>query len=143
MVLNQSDFVLLDHTADLGMEVYGKTLPLLFEKAARALLRIMIGPNTGVGTHRARPVSISAEDPADLMVRWLSEILYLLDGEGLVVTQIAFRQVLPNNIAAEVLTRDFDPACDHIYCEIKAITYHQIAVNRKGNLWEARVFFDL
>ena len=96
MTQNQSDFILLDHTADLGMEVYGTSLSELFEKAALALLQIMLGDKACIAPYGTRTISISADDTADLMVRWLGEILYLLDGEGRIVTGSTFNESSPN-----------------------------------------------
>jgi SHS2 domain-containing protein len=140
---DQINFTLVDHTADLGMEVRAPSLSGLFEASAWALLQIILGARPADGVHRSRTISLSAEDAADLMVRWLGEILYLLDGEGLLVTGIDVKQVLPRSLVAVVMTRDFNPAHDTIVREIKAVTYHQIAVTRKDEYWAARVIFDL
>jgi SHS2 domain-containing protein len=77
------------------------------------------------------------------MVRWLGEILYLLDGEKIVVTAIRIGRVVPYRLEAVIHSVPFDPNIHKILSEIKAVTYHQIAVENKGDQWEARVIFDM
>ncbi len=88
-------------------------------------------------------ISISGEDLADLMVRWLGEILYLFDGENLVVTSIHMETVSSSRLEAILETVPFDPSVHETHSEIKAVTYHQIQVTDKGNQWEASVIFDV
>ena len=86
------DYTLLDHTADLGIRVYGTDLKDLFEGAGRALMHLMVKAEIPSKTHSMK-ISVSGKDLADLMVRWLGEILYLFAGENLVVTSIRMGSV--------------------------------------------------
>ena len=88
-------------------------------------------------------ISISGSDPADLMVRWLTEILYLFEGENLVVTDINIDSLSSSGLKATLTTSPFDPKFHEIIREIKAVTYHQIAVTDENGIWTARVIFDL
>lgn len=136
------DYTLLDHTADLGIRIRGADLMDLFRNAGCALMHLMI---RGVSPERPSPVSISltAGDLCDLMVRWLGEILYLFDGEGLVVTEIEIRSLTTYGLEAVLETVPLDLDHHEILNEIKAITYHQIEVARKEDHLEARVIMDL
>jgi SHS2 domain-containing protein len=135
-------FSLLDHTADLGMHVHGTDLVNLFEEAARSMIYMMIRAPKAEKTE-AMKLQIDGQDLPDLMVRWLGEILYLLQGEKKVVTHLKIDSLSPVNLVATLKTVPFDPTRDEILCDIKAVTYHQIDVARKNNQWEARVIFDL
>jgi SHS2 domain-containing protein len=88
-------------------------------------------------------ISVSGGDLADLMVRWLGEILYLFEGDDLVVTSISIDSLTPSQLEATLETVPYDPEIHEILNEIKAVTYHQIEVSNKGDIWEARVIFDL
>jgi len=88
-------------------------------------------------------IFVSGEDLADLMVRWLGEVLYLFEGENLVVTSIHIDSVSSSHLDAKLETVPFDPTTHEILSEIKAVTYHQIEVAEKGNRWEAKVIFDM
>jgi SHS2 domain-containing protein len=135
-------YAFLDHTADLGIRTWGADLKKLFENAGMALMDLLI---RGVSPKRALPkkISLTGEDLADLMVRWLGEILYLLDGETCVVTSIRIVDIRSSSLDAALKTVPFDPRLHEILNEIKAVTYHQIEVAEKGNRWEARIIFDL
>jgi SHS2 domain-containing protein len=139
---NNADYLLLDHTADLGIEIHGSDPVALFKKAGIALLHLIfgdIGPN---GTDVIK-ISVSGEDFSDLMVKWLTEILYLYEGDHLVITEIIIDSLSPTAIAATLNFSPYTPSQHEILREIKAVTYHQIEVTEKNGAWKSRVIFDL
>ena len=136
------DYTLLDHTADLGIRVYGTDLKDLFEGAGRALMHLMVKAKIPNKT-RSMKISVSGEDLADLMVRWLGEILYLFTGENQLVTSIRMGSVSSSHLDAILETVPFEPEIHEILSEIKAVTYHQIEVTEIENGWEAKVIFDV
>ena len=142
MMTTTPDYSLINHTADLGIKICGTDLKNLFENAGRALMHVMVRGKTLRETHSMK-ISQSGEDLADLMVRWLGEILYLFEGENLVVTLIHINSICASHLEATLETVPFDPSIHEILNEIKAVTYHQIEVANKGNWWEARVIFDI
>jgi SHS2 domain-containing protein len=141
MATKTPDYAFLDHTADLGINVRGKDLKDLFETAAKAMIHLMI-----VGESQAKAsdmkITVSGLDLPDLLVRWLGEILYLIEGEYLVVTSIHIDFLSLSRLDAALKTVPFDPTVHEITSEIKAVTYHQIQVKEKGSFWEAQVIFD-
>jgi SHS2 domain-containing protein len=142
MIDETLNYSLLDHTADLGFEITASGQAALFEKAGHALLHVMFGAISSRATETIK-VSLSGDDPPDLMVRWLTEILYLLDGERLVVSDIKIDSITQTTINATLNVLPFDPLMHEIIREIKAVTYHQIEVAEKNGIWKARVIFDL
>ena len=136
------DFTVLNHTADLGIRAHGTDLRDLFENAARAMLQTMVRIRPG-GKAATIRLSLDGQDLADLMVRWLGEILYLIAGEDKVVLDVEIDSITPSHLRASVEYVPFDPELHEIQCEIKAVTYHQIDVSRKNGLWQATVVFDL
>jgi SHS2 domain-containing protein len=138
------DYTLLDHTADLGIKIRGTDPIDLFENAGRALIHLILMIKSP-GKTTPLKLSLSGDDLADLMVRWLGEILYLFEGENLVVTSINIGALSPSppSLEAALDTTPFDPQMHEILMEIKAVTYHQIEVVNKGDMWESSVIFDL
>lgn len=136
------EYTLLDHTADLGIKIRGTDLKDLFENAARALMHLMVRGGSRMKTTPMK-LSVSGEDLADLMVRWLGEILYLFEGEKLVVSSIHLDSVTSSRVEATLETAPFDSKSHKILSVIKAVTYHQIEVAEKDGQWEARVIFDM
>ena len=137
------DFEILDHTADLGMVVRGKDLDELFVSAAKALAALLVTRQDNRASKEV-PISIEGEDLTDTMIRWLGEILYLFEGEGLIFTNVSkFTLSSPRHLDATVVAVPFDPEKDDILHDIKAVTYHRASVNQTDNGWEATVIFDL
>jgi SHS2 domain-containing protein len=142
MVLKRRTFEIIDHTADLGIVVAGTNLKELFQNASHAMMTIMLkqGPEeTGEPTN----ISVQGSDLLDLMVRFLGEILYIFQGENRLVTQTKILEITPNHLDAQIKTIPFSLDKHEILTEIKAVTYHQIEVIRKGGLWNAVIIFDL
>jgi SHS2 domain-containing protein len=132
----------IEHTADLGIIVYGEDQIDLFERAAEVLMDLMLG-GTPHGNSSPLPISLSGNDLEDLMVRWLGEILYLFEGEGLALTAAHVDDITPVRIRATLETVPFDPERHDILHAIKAVTYHQLYVGQKDDRWEARIIFDV
>ncbi len=136
------DFTLIDHTADLGIVVRGRNLRTLFEVAAKSMMYIMV-KGKPAGTTKTFNLSVEGYDMADLMVRWLGEILYLFEGEHELVTGVEITSVSHSHLDATLETVSFDTNLHEILCEIKAVTFHQIEVVKKDDHWETRIIFDL
>lgn len=142
MTSSRPFFTILDHTADMGIRVWGANLSELFENAACALMQIMLAP-TGFERTSRRKLSLRGEDSADLLVRWLGEILYLLEGEGKITVEITMDSITESQLEATLHVAPFDPDHHEILTEIKAVTYHQVEVVPTNGGWQASVIFDL
>ena len=142
MAAKTTFYSLFSHTADLGMSVTGHSCENLFKNAGLALLELLVD-NKSPRIDQKLDISIDGNDLPDLMVKWLSEILYLFEGENLIVTEILINSINCNNIISTLSVMEFDSQCIEILREIKAVTYHQIEVEEKNGLWTARVIFDL
>ena len=133
---------IIDHTADVGLHVFGTDPSEVFATAARAMFDIMVSPES---VHAVQSLSLQVEgaDWPDLMVNWLRELLYLWSGRGLLVHSVDILDIGAQRITADVAVDSYDPARHALGSEIKAVTYHQITVKRKLTGWEARIIFDI
>ena len=132
----------LSHTGDMGMLVYGRDMPELFAHAAWAMFDLM-SDATLIRPLQTMPVTVEGSDLEDLLVRWLSELLYLYDTQRFLYCAATFTTLEPTRLAATVQGEPFDAARHPIDTEIKAVTYHQIAVTQAEGRWHAQVIFDL
>jgi len=132
----------LSHTGDLGMVVYGQDLPELFAHAAWAMFDLMSDATT-IRPQQTVTLSVSATDVEDLLVRWLSELLYLYDTQRLLCCTFTFATLEPTHLVATMAGEPLDPERHPIDTEIKAVTYHQLAIAQVAGRWQARVIFDL
>lgn len=135
-------YQIIDHIADLGIIVKGPDVKGLFIRAAQAMTDLMVKGEIRDKTAR-RDVLIEGEDFPDLMVRWLGEILYLFEGENLIVNSIEIKSIGPIKLEATLTVTSFEPKRHRVLREIKAVTYHQISVDKVNDGWEARVIFDI
>lgn len=135
-------YELIDHTADLGLRIFGRDLPDLFEAAAFAVFDRITHIGALQGMER-QVLEISGADWPDLMVNWLRELLYLWNGERRLVKQARILTLREYHLSAEIHYDSFDPDRHRIEEEIKAVTYHQISVEPAGSGWEARIIFDV
>ena len=132
----------IDHTGDLGMLVFGADLRELFAHAAWGLFDLMTDAER-IEPRLNRDLTVEAMDLEDLMVRWLGELLYAYDTHRFLAVNAAFHTLEPTRLRATLRGDMFDAERHPIDTEIKAVTYHQIAVERLGAGWQARVIFDI
>jgi SHS2 domain-containing protein len=137
-----SPYELLDHTADLRVRVTGTDRAELYENAGLALFDLITRSEAG-SPQTVTPIRVTGADPADLMVNFLRELLYLWTGDGKLVGTIAVGSISDTAIDALVTAGRHDPDRHRIRHEIKAVTYHQIDVRRTADGWQATVIFDI
>jgi len=131
-----------DHTADLGVEIYGKTAKELFANAAFALFDIITDLNR-VRAIEEKMITAEGEGWDDLLVNYLREVLYLFNGEGLLLKEYSIMEIDPRHLEGKVSGEVFDPSRHTINTEIKAVTYHQATVREAPDMWMGRVIFDV
>ena len=135
-------YKLFDHTADLGVEVHGKTVNELFANAAFAVFDVL-ADLSHVSPIVERKIVVDGEGWEDLLVNYLREILYMYNGEGLLLKEFSVFDIDPRHLEGKVAGEPFDPAKHTINTEIKAVTYHQVAVKEDQGMWTGRVIFDV
>ncbi len=135
-------YQIIDHTADLGIIVKGPDVENLFILAAQAMTDLIVKGDISEKT-ATRDVLVEGEDFPDLMVRWLGEILYLFEGENLIVNSIEIKSISPIQLKSTLTLTSFEPKHHQVLREIKAVTYHQISVNKSDDGWEAKIIFDI
>jgi SHS2 domain-containing protein len=140
-MLNKSSYVLIDHTADFGIHVFGGNEKDLFQNAAMALMDQLV-ETVDLLARQEKRITIEGNDWPDLMVNWLREILYLWAGEETLVQSVQIEAIAENSLAAHLWVDPFSSERHKLKSEIKAVTYHQIQVFDAGNRWEAKVIFD-
>lgn len=140
--MTEKTFRLFDHTADLGVEVFGATERALFIHAALALVTLTTDPEQ-IALAVERHVSVEGEDQTDLFVNFLREILYLINGEGFLPREVILDDLQPRLLRATVRGEGYDAEKHRIHKEIKAVTYHQAAVTKTAKGWKGRIICDV
>ena len=135
-------YAFIDHTADLGLEIYGKDLKELFQNAGEALFEI-ICDRTQVVESVEKQLRVDGEDLEQLMVIWLGELLYLHDAERLLFRRFEILELEEKTLKAVVYGEAFCEGRHTIRTTVKAVTYHQIRIKQEERRWTSRVIFDV
>jgi len=134
-------FEILEHPSDVGIRATGDSLAGAFINAARGLLSVILKGHVQERTERV--VTLNASDRGHLLVRWLSEVLFLYDAEHFVPASFRFTQFSETSLVAEIRGEAFDSARHHTKLDVKAVTYHQLALVDRPGLSQVTVFLDI
>jgi SHS2 domain-containing protein len=135
-------FEVLDHTADIGLIVYGEDLKSLFENAGKAFFHLITDLKK-VRLRTEKRIEIRKESLERLMVDWLTELLYLHEVENLLFKEFKVESVGEEGLRARVKGEAFQEGVHMIKTGVKAVTYHQIEVRKRKEGWRAQIIFDL
>jgi SHS2 domain-containing protein len=135
-------FRVLEHTADIGFEAFGATREEVFANAARALMHLVVDLQSIVPREQVS-VEIQGTDPASLLVNWLSEVLFLHDAEGWLFRDYEVRSLRDTSLVATARGEKFDRGRHQAKLMVKAITYHQLALEETAGGWRAQVYVDI
>ncbi len=136
-------FEIIEHTADIGLRARGATEAEMFESAALGLVSVAVDLERAV-PRLAYPIAASGEDRESLLVNWLSEALYYLDGERIVLCRFRVERLEPCRIAGQAWGEPREAGRHHPKIIVKGVTYHQLRIerDRAGN-WCAEVYLDI
>jgi SHS2 domain-containing protein len=110
----------------------------LFEEAAYALADIL-GGQGGEGGEEVM-VELQGIDRVDLLVRWLQEILYLIEVKGFRL-RAATIQRLTETLAIGAIQGAY--TTEPLTTEIKAVTYHNLDITSIDNVFAATIILDI
>src|SRR5690606_36717466 len=113
----------LDHTADLGIEVWADSRESLLAHASEALTGQMVDIST-VKPVREVEWTVDGDSPEDLLVGQLQEILFRLDTEGMVFSEFRISLRGLNTIKCLAYGEPLNRERHGFKTEIKAVTYH-------------------
>jgi SHS2 domain-containing protein len=136
-------YKLIDHTADLGIEVTGRTKRELFTKATLSLMDIVVERKGTLVGRKEKALTVQGAGPADLLINFLREILYLVNGEALIVEDCNIQECTNQMLVAKLRLVPYNKEKHSMKMELKAVTYHELCVERTKSGWRARVIFDV
>jgi SHS2 domain-containing protein len=146
----------LDHTGDVGFTLRARDLSALFEVAGTALVAELMAspprdpdPTSEAGAEGDTELDLRADSLDRLLLRWLDELVYLVQTRGRVPVRATPRVTPPAQphgvwrLEARVRTARFDPDAHAWRTEVKGVTYHGLEVRRTARGWRARVILDV
>ena len=135
-------YELIDHTADVGVKAYGKTISEAFENAAKGMFDIITDSSEieNIGQYN---LELEAPDLEQLLVDWLSDLLFLNSAKNLVFGFFKIELDEKNSkLSAKVFGEKFNISKHKAGAEIKAVTYHMLEVKKKKP-FHVQVLFDI
>ena len=112
-----------------------------------ALFDVMIQdiepPTKRGGKERVKTRTVLGADVGDLLVNFLRGLLYWFNGLGWVLNRGSILVCGNKKLVVQCTVEPYHPERHLIKTEIKAVTYHQLAVEKTKTGWKARVIFDV
>jgi len=144
--VNESVWEALEHTSDLELLIRGASEEELFANAAEALLAQIVEPES-VGESEQRRIEARSESAEERFLDWLRELLYCVitqgflvhHAEGVRLSKVGDQYRLEAVVCGEML----DLGRHNLLHEVKTVTYQDFLYGREGDLWRARVVFDV
>lgn len=139
MNMNQTEsgFEEIEHTADWALRVWAPDLNTLFEQAARGmyhLLEVEMQP----APREKHTLVLQAEDVEDLLVGFLTELLYVMERDELVFDHISV-SITDGTLTVHLEGAPFSSQRK----EIKAVTYHALEILQTPAGHEVTIVFDV
>ncbi len=135
-------YEMIDHTADIGIRVFGKDIAEVFSNSAYAMFDILTDPEK-VEKKESYNVQVSANNIEQLLVKWLDELLFRYETERVIFGEFVINEIDDTHINAMVIGEKIDRNRHEIKTEIKNVTYHQLQIRKTDGDWEAQVIFDV
>ncbi len=124
-------YELIDHTADVLVRTSGKTMNEAFGNAAYALFDTMCDASA-VKPLKIKKVECEAPDLEQLLVDWLSRLLFLCDVDDMLFSEFEV-EIEGTKLKARIMGEKLDPKIHHLKTDVKAITYHMLEVDPETN----------
>jgi len=135
-------FEVLEHTADIGFRASAASETGMLEQAALALVNIAI-ETASIEARFVYPLAAAGDDPGSLLVNWLNEVLYYLDGEQIALCRFEIKTLEAGSVTAQAWGEPRDPERHRAKLVVKGVTYHQLAIRKKAGTWTCEVFLDI
>ena len=132
----------IDHTSDLGVEIYGKDLPELFENGLFTIFDNILDLDK-VEIREIRKIELSSSTMEELLIDWFRELIFLFSTKYFIAKELKAVKIEDNKLSAEIAGEIFDVKRHKIKIEIKTPTYHMFKIEKSDKGYTATVIFDV
>ena len=130
-----------EHKADIGVKGLGKTVEESFEECAKAMYAVMTDLSR-VKQIKIFRIECEAENKEELLVEWLNSLVTITDTHNYFFSKFEVR-VENNKLFGIVKGEKINPKKHELLTEVKAATYSQLKVFKKGKLWISQTVVDV
>jgi SHS2 domain-containing protein len=135
-------YEIFEHTADIGLHAFGSTLSELFVHAAQGMESLLV-PTEQVRVVTSRQITVNGHDTTSLLIAWLSELIFLFDTEYLLFHDFVIEVISDTQLTGWASGEPYDRERHDLSSAIKAVTWHEAAITRVDDRYQARIIFDL
>jgi SHS2 domain-containing protein len=136
----------VEHTADIAVDISAISIEGLFKTSAEAWQEIILAKYKASADEQLS-IEIKADSLEVLLVDFLSELNYLLLTKKWIFSTTKKITIVSNDdeMILKVLLKgeNLDIQKHELKAEIKAVTYHQMKIERVGNSYRTRIVFDI
>lgn len=133
-------YEIFEHTADIGIKVFGNTFNEIYNNSVESFADLMVD-TTGLVTEKSRNVSLDSKSPDTLLVDLLSLILYNFEAENILFLRSELEyDSKETRITGTLYGAEVPDDIDYRNV-IKAVTYHGLECSPEKGY--AKVVFDI
>ena len=138
----QPRYELFDHTADIGVRVWAPTMPELLRPATDGLYAV-IGELHADTDPRVEQYDLAGLDAALLLRDYLAESLVLFERGRRLITALEVHEFSDHRLRATARSCALNEAQSEFSREVKAVTYHELAIRAVPDGYEATYIVDI
>lgn len=136
----------IEHPADIAVEVDGYSLEELFKSACYAWRESAMNISS-FNKQSSKKFIFNGTTPEILLIELLSELNFQLYSKDWIFVTIQNLNIARTDkdyhLEIELFGQTFHPEIHNMKEEIKAITYHQVKIEKTGNLYKTLIVFDI
>lgn len=132
-------------TADAGLFIEGDSLTELYLAGAQGMFAIILGRVPRGRSSCDIDFNLDADSIEQLLVDWLSELLFLFDARDLIPVgyDIEIGKTDNHRLRGRVFFREFKRDKETAEHDIKAVTYYKLDIQIEKNNYQTNLVFDL
>jgi SHS2 domain-containing protein len=126
-----------EHVGELELWLEAPTREAVFADALAALAELLAGERSAEPAE-SRAIALEGDDLAVLLADWIAELAFLAETQGFVADAVEALELAPGALRAAVGGHRGAPP--HL---VKAVTYHRLAFEPRGDGWRAVAVLDV
>ncbi|HEY4388831.1 MAG TPA: archease, partial [Ktedonobacteraceae bacterium] len=96
-----------------------------------------------VRTITQKAIAAEGHDSISLLIAWLNELIFLFDTEFLLLRDFAIDEMTEKRVTGRAYGEPYDAQRHELSSAIKAVTWHEAAIEQTADGYRARIIFDL
>lgn len=134
-------FRLIEHTADIGLEIHAPDRETVFATAGKGLFSI-ITDLEAIEPEETVEFEIDYVSDEDALIDFLNELIYLNDAKKMLFKEFDI-EIRDSKLKVRAHGERIDPNRHTINEQVKSATYHELEFRSEGEGYTAKVIFDV